>query len=437
MPNVMADAKHHMVDIVTSQMNDGELVSLVGSCFDHSLPDTLQWLDDGTAYVATGDIPAMWLRDSSCQVRHLLPLVGEVPGVDDLIVGVLRRQMRCIELDSYANAFNGTPNNAGHNEDLPHSSPWVWERKYEVDSLAHPFHLGYLLSCLTGRVDWFDDHAAAAARAMVATVRAEQDHDACSTYRFTRPDPPVASDTLIRHGLGPQTAHTGLTWSGFRPSDDATQYGFNIPGNAFAAVVLGEMADTLDALGIEDDTVRSARRISAQIMAALATYGKFTDPNVGDAWWYEVDGKTGALFMDDANVPSLLALPMLGVCAVDDPVYLATRSLILSPENPYYFAGKHGAGVGSPHTPSGHIWPIALCVQGLTATSVNEQASILQQLVRSAAGTGVMHESFSVDDPLVFTREWFAWANAMFCELVLAMCGRPILVPPLSKACHA
>jgi len=436
MLKVLADVREALLDTVADHMSGSRVTAFAAACFDQSLPSTLSFLDDGSAFVVTGDIPAMWLRDSACQVRPLLPFAAQVPGVVDLVSAVVARQMRQIVLDPYANAFNASPDNAGHRSDQPPVSPWVWERKYEVDSLVHPFHLGYLLYRTTGHTAWFGQDALAASRAVVDVIECEQDHETRSSYRFTRPDSPVASDTLVRDGRGPQTVPTGLTWSGFRPSDDATRCGYNIPGNAFAAQVLAEMAELLELCCGDPVLAGRARRIRADILAGLDQYGRFHHPEQGDAWWYEVDGRGGALFMDDANVPSLLSLPWLGCCAADDPVYLTTRALVLSAANPYYFRGSCGSGVGSPHTPDGHIWPIALCVQGLTSTSRCEQEMLLEQLLSSDAGTGVMHESFSCHDPAVFTRGWFAWADAMFCELVLAMCGRPVVSPGFQAGGH-
>lgn len=424
MQETVAAVRAAAIDVVRTSFRDERVVTLFESCFDHSVSGTLRVMDDGSAFVITGDIPAMWLRDSACQMRHLLPFAAEVPAVADLMSAVLRRQMRYLTTDPYANAFNVAPDGAGH-RDAPTDSPWVWERKYEVDSLAHPFHLGYQLYRQTGTAPWFDDVALAAGRAMIATIRTEQFHETRSAYRFTRPDTPVRSDMLVRGGRGALTAPTGLTWSGFRPSDDAQTYGYHVPGNAFAAVALGEVADLVETLAGDTRTAAEARQTRAELIAALNEHGQFTHPEAGQAWWYEVDGRGNGLFMDDANLPSLLSLPLLGFCPPDDPVYLATRRLVLSPVNPSFFTGPRGKGVGSPHTPAGHVWPLALCVEGLTAISASERERVLAQLMDSHAGTGVMHESFSCQDPAVFTRPWFSWANAMFCELVLALCGRP------------
>jgi meiotically up-regulated gene 157 (Mug157) protein len=138
---------------------------------------------------------------------------------------------------------------------------------------------------------------------------------------------------------------------------------------------------------------------------------------------YEVDGRGGVLLADDANTPSLLALPLTGWCRADDPLYLATRDLVLSPANPYYYRGSAASGIGSPHTPEGHVWPIALAIQGLTSTDPAERRALLDLILATDDGTGAVHESFHADDPGVWTREWFSWANSMFCELALETAG--------------
>ena len=122
--------------------------------------------------------------------------------------------------------------------------------------------------------------------------------------------------------------------------------------------------------------------------------------------------------MDDPNVPSLLALPYLGICEPADEIYLNTRRFILSESNPWYFKGSAAQGVGSPHTPDNYIWPIGLIIQGMTAEDPEERMPLLHTLVATDAGTFSMHESFDVDDPARFTRPWFAWADSLFAEYV-------------------
>lgn len=387
-----------------------------------NLPAVAERLPDGTTFVLTGDIPAMWLRDSAAQLRPYLLLCKDDPALQDVLIGVLHRQLEYVAVDPYANAFNREANGAGHTSDETEMSPWVWERKYEIDSLCFPLELAYRLWRITGRSDVVDERFGVAARAIIDLWTVEQDHEERSPYRFQRHDD-VPTDTLVREGRGRLTRPTGMSWSAFRPSDDATELGFNVPGNMFASVVLGYVEVIATEVLHDESLATRAKELKADIDDGIAQHGTVEHPVYGRVYAYEVDGFGASLLMDDANMPSLLSIPLTGYAAVDDPTYVATRRLLLSDENPYYYRGTNAVGIGSPHTPSRHVWPIALAVQGLTTTSAEVRHELLALLRDTTGGTGQMHESFHVDDPAVFTREWFSWANAMFCELALAHAG--------------
>ncbi|MDX6250678.1 MAG: uncharacterized protein QOF10_4038 [Kribbellaceae bacterium] len=410
------------VDAVRRATGDPVIAAMVERSMAENLPAVAERLPDGTTFVLTGDIPAMWLRDSAAQLRPYLMLCGDDPDLQDVLIGVLHRQLDYIAIDPYANAFNREANGAGHTTDETEMSPWVWERKYEIDSLCYPIELAYRLWRITGRKDVVDQRFATAARAILDLWTVELDHEARSQYRFQRHDE-APTDTLVRDGRGRLTQPTGMSWSAFRPSDDATEHGFNVPGNMFASVVLGYL-EVIAAEVLGDHLLAArAKELKAGIDDGIARHGTVDHPSLGRVYAYEVDGTGERLLMDDANMPSLLSIPMTGFARADDPTYLATRQLLLSPENPFYYSGSHASGIGSPHTPPSHIWPIALAVQGLTSTSAAERQRLLELLRDTTGGTGQMHESFHCDDPTVFTREWFSWANAMFCELALAHAG--------------
>jgi meiotically up-regulated gene 157 (Mug157) protein len=420
MDTTLPESMERLIAQVEAQLHDQpKLARMFRLCFANTLQTTVRRLPDQTTFVITGDIPAMWLRDSTCQVRPYLRLAAIDPDMADMIAGLIRRQCACILLDPYANAFNETANNQHWDEDetdVP-ENPWVWERKYEIDSLCFPIQLAYLFWKTTGRTDHFDLRFFQAARAIVDLWAREQRH-AESPYFFRRSDC-APSDTLSHDGRGAPVAETGMTWSGFRPSDDACVYGYLIPSNMFAVVVLGYLAEIIAAQS-GDPTLRDdALRLRAQIEAGIRAHGTVAHPAYGTIYAYEADGLGHHTLMDDANMPSLLSLPYLGYCAADDPIYLNTRRWILSDENPYFYHGTAAAGIGSPHTPPRYIWHIALAVQGLTALDRAEQARMLDTLERTDAGTFLMHEGFHADDPAQFTRPWFAWANAMFSEFVL------------------
>ena len=378
---------------------------------------TIDLGEDGEeTWVITGDIPAMWLRDSCLQLAPLLRLAPRHPELVGVAAGLLRRHWRMILLDPYANAFNQWPNGNRWDEDVPRQGPWVWERKWELDSLTFPLHLALRLAGLGCR-DWLNTDFHDALDVILTVAGTEQQHETLSPYRFTRPGAP-ASDTLTRAGRGPETRECGLVFQAFRPSDDACRFGFNIPGNAFFASTLRRLAPLL-----EGDRRARAEHLAAGIEEGIRCFGVIEDPEPHLA--YEVDGMGDRLFMDDANLPSLLGLPYLGVLAADDPVYLATRRRVLSTANPCFVDGTRLRGVGSPHTPPGHVWPIAVAVAGLTATGRAEKLACLRMLMDGTGGTGWMHEGVDADDPSRFTRPWFSWANAMFCELALAIASHP------------
>ncbi len=396
--------------------------AMFDACIRNTVETTFRQLQDDTTFVITGDIPAMWLRDSAAQARPYLLLARSAPEFEHLLLGVVERQLRYVIHDPYANAFNETANGHGHQNDETEMTPLVWERKYEIDSLCYPLHLAYLLWQNAGTTTQFNGTFRKAAALIIELWRKEQNHEQDSDYRFVRRNCPV-TDTLPRDGKGTVTGPTGMTWSAFRPSDDACDYGYLIPSNMFAVVALRELAKIArDVLGdVELET--EAERLAAEIDAGIRAFGIVNHLQFGDIYAYETDGLGNYKLMDDANVPSLLSIPYLGYTGNDDPTYVRTRNFILSEHNPYFFSGKEAAGIGSPHTPHRYIWPIALAMQGLTAREPEEKLRLLDLLERTDGGAGMMHEGFDADDASKYTRPWFSWANMMYCELVLDVCG--------------
>ena len=390
-----------------------DLWKVFSHCFLNTLETTVK-AEPLDTFVITGDIHAMWLRDSTAQVLHYLRFADKEP-VAELIEGLIARQAKCVLLDPYANAYNRVPSDYKPYDDTPRASDWVWERKYEIDSLCYPIWLAWRFYEKTGRTGFMTDRFVEMLHTIVDVLRTEQNHDD-SDYRFQRTNCPP-SDTLPYGGKGNPVAVTGMTWCGFRPSDDACQYGYLIPSNLFAAQELKHLATFARMLNMAD-LADDAEALSVEISAGVEKYGRVNHPVYGEIYAYETDGLGHYNLMDDANVPSLLALPYLGVCANDDPTYLRTRDFVLSASNPYYYTGTLAQGVGSPHTPAGYIWPIGLCIQAMTSTSITEIAGILRTLMSTHANCFCMHESFDPSAPQNFTREWFAWANSMFGELI-------------------
>lgn len=405
---------------------DNAAGDLLSRCLLNSWQTAVRW---STAYdasspdvfVITGDIDAMWLRDSAAQLRPYL-VAAEDAEVYDVLAGTVLRQARNVLMDPYANGFNdGSTGAHGDPKDIPTPDDWVWERKYELDSLCAPIHFGYALWKASGRSEHFDETFRKAVDVILKLWEVEQDHAANSSYEFIRPEGPFAHDTLPNEGKGGDVAHTGMTWSGFRPSDDRCVYGYHIPANAMASAGLQGLAEIAEQVWCDEELGCRARTLSEQIDEGILRHGTRI-ANGGERFAYEVDGLGGVNDMDDANLPSLLGLPLTGWITPDDAVYQRTRSFVLSDENPYWYSGTDAEGVGSPHTPENHVWPIALAVAGLTGTP-EERFAAAERLAATTAGTGLMHESFHVDDPSTFTRPWFGWANAVFAELMLTIAG--------------
>ena len=388
-----------------------KLAQLYRNCFPNTIATTIQEQEDGSLFVITGDIPAMWLRDSAPQVDHYIPLADD-PEVASIVRRVVEKQFKYVLIDPYANSFNPAPNGEGHITDIPRNGPWVFERKYEIDSLCYPLWLCYRYWKATG-----DDAVLAQLPAVVETIlgvwRTEQHHVEKSPYRFTRTDCPY-QDTIHNNGMGAPVAYTGMTWSGFRPSDDACTYGYLIPSNMFAVVVLGYAAEMLG----NHPLAAEALALRAEIQEGLKKFATVEHPVHGTVYACEVDGMGNYLLMDDANIPSLISAPYLGYTTTDDPIYRNTRKMLLSSDNPYYYEGKCAKGIGSPHTPPHYVWHMALAMQGMTSDNKEEMKAILDMLTTCDGGTGYMHEGFHVDDPTVFTRPWFTWPDSLFCEFV-------------------
>ena len=408
---VLTDAEQHL-------SYHPKLQGLFKNCFPNTLETTIKMMDDDTTFVITGDIPAMWLRDSTEQVRHYLPFTKEDPELQRIISGVIRRQMFYINVDPYTNAFNETASGKHYNAaDQSDMTPWMWERKYELDSLCFPVQLAYMYWQETGKSDIFDDACYQALNSIVNVIKTEQHHAEKSPYRFERPTH-KETETLQNNGMGLPVNYTGMTWSGFRPSDDASLFGYNIPGNMFAVVILGYIRDIAEQVYSDKDLARRADKLRKEIDFGIRTYGIVNHPVYGQIYAYETDGYGNYCLMDDAGTPGLMSIPYFGYAPVTDPIYQNTRRFALSSDNPFYFEGKHAKGIGSPHTPGGYVWHMALSMQALTADNDEEIKELIEMLISTDADTGYMHEGFHPDDPSDFSREWFAWSNSLFAMLI-------------------
>ncbi|MGM9680503.1 MAG: glycoside hydrolase family 125 protein [Eubacteriales bacterium] len=407
------------------EMGRDDLIPLFKNCYPNTLETTTKILADGTSFVITGDIHAMWLRDSAAQVHHYLPVARENAELADIIEKMINRYSVYLPKDPYANAFNenGDDPMRGHHEDITFRSPWVWERKYEVDSLCSVLFIAYKFWKKVGRVSHFTPEFKNSINIILDLWETEQYHAEKSPYTFERPNPWKPSDTMTRGGKGEPVGYTGMTWSAFRPSDDACIYNYLIPSEMYAVVTLGYAAEIAREIYHDEALATRCEKLASEIDDGIQKFGIVEDPDFGKIYAYETDGLGNYNLMDDANVPSLLSIPYIGYRDKDDPIYQNTRRFILSRKNPYYYEGKILHGIGSPHTDPDCVWPIALVLQGLTTDDKDEIEEILSMLVASHDDTYFMHESIHVDDPHHFSRTWFAWANSIFSELILKYAG--------------
>lgn len=395
-----------------------KLAKLYRNCYPNTLETATEIMDDGSVFVLTGDIPAMWLRDSTAEVSHYIPMAAEHEEIRNIIKGVIKKQREYISIEPYANAYKKLPDDHKEFDDLPLNHPIVWERKYEIDSLCYPLRLTYLYWKATGDNSVLDESFIACAKTTVELWITEQNHFEKSPYRFTRKNCPE-QDTIHNNGMGNPVEYTGMTWSGFRPSDDACKYGYLVASNMFAAVVLGYLDEMLKAVAPEEkELIEKADKLAKKIRKGIEEHAVIDTEKYGKIYACEVNGMGDYFLFDDANVPSLLSAPYIGFCACNDEIYRNTRNFILSKDNPYYYEGKFAKGVGSPHTPEGYIWHIALSMQGLSSDNADEIREILHMLETTDGDTGYMHEGFNANNPNEFTRSWFSWSCALFAELV-------------------
>jgi meiotically up-regulated gene 157 (Mug157) protein len=404
-----------------SKVKNPELTWLFENCFPNTLDTTVYYKEEQgrpDTYVITGDIDAMWLRDSSAQVWPYLQFVNEDKPLKNLIAGVINHQTKCILKDPYANAFYGDPQKVGEwKSDHTEMRPGVHERKWEIDSLCYPIRLAYHYWKKTGDKAPFDAAWKQSIAAILKTFKEQQRKENKGPYKFQR-QTPHPTDTLPMGGYGFPVKPVGLIVSSFRPSDDATIFPFLIPSNFFAVVSLKQAAEMVVALHNDNALSTDLLALAKEVEAAIQQHGVVTHPKYGKIYAFEVDGFGGAYMMDDSNVPSLLSLPYLGAIDKNDPIYQNTRKFVLSADNPYYFIGKAAEGIGGPHAGQDMIWPMSLSIRALTSENKDEIKYCIDTLQKTHGGKGFMHESFHKDDPNNFTRAWFAWSNTLFGELL-------------------
>lgn len=408
------------IQTTKAKLKDPKLAWMFENCFPNTLDTTCEHkVVNGKpdTFVITGDIHAMWLRDSSAQVFPHIQFANADPKVKLMLTGVINRQTQCILLDPYANAFNDGPLGSEWEKDRTDMKKELHERKWEIDSLCYPIRLAYHFWKKTGDTTPFDDAWVNAMELVYKTFRQQQRKDDLGPYRFERMTF-RQGDTLLNDGYGSPVNPVGLIVSSFRPSDDASLFGFLIPSNLFAVTSLQQLAEMLRTIKTNNEFARRCDVLANEVDAAIRKYGIVRHPEFGEVYAFEVDGYHNHVFMDDANVPSLLALPYLGCVDVNDPIYQNTRKLVLSPANPYFYKGTAGEGIGGPHISFDFIWPMSIIMRCNTTNNADEIRLCVKMLRDTDGETGFMHESFHKNNPAKFTRSWFAWVNTLFGEMI-------------------
>jgi len=419
--NFTSEAVEKVIGEMKQKIKDPKLAWMFSNCFPNTIDTTVTYREKNgkpDTFVITGDIHAMWLRDSSAQVWPYLPLINEDKKLKNMVAGLINRQAECIRIDPYANAFN---DGKGHSEwmtDKTDMKPELHERKWEIDSLCYPIRLGYHYWKQSGDASPFGNEWKKAMEQVVKTFRVQQRKEGRGPYYFMRKTF-ISTDTMPGRGWGNPIRPNGLICSGFRPSDDATTYLFLVPSNYFAMVSLRQLAEMSKAIYHDNAFAEKCTAFADEVEQALKEHAVFEHEKHGKILSFEVDGFGNTNFMDDANVPSLLALPYLEAFKPDDPLYHRTRNFVLSEDNPWFWKGKAAEGIGGPHVGLHYVWPMAIIMRAMTSNDKEEIAHCIKMLRNTDAGTGFMHESFNKDNPEDFTRKWFAWANTLFGELLM------------------
>lgn len=444
-----------VVEDMNRQMTDKDLARLFENAFPNTLDTTVRWHMDGNqkkkkkqsqtkwegahSFIVTGDINAEWLRDSTNQLAQYQSLAKKDKAIHQLILGAINTQTEYVIQAPYCNAFqppppSSLPPSSNGQGDIVHPEVEpgvVFECKYELDSLAHFLSLSNQFYSHTQSDEFVTQRWLQAVQTLLVVVDEQQKgtftHDSgqflLNEYRFQR-FTHAGTETLNLGGLGnPVISGTGLVRSAFRPSDDATILPFFIPANAMMAVELKRGAAMLKAVG-NPELAEELRIRGEEIEAGVWEHGVVNTKKWGEVFAFEVDGYGSHLLMDDANLPSLLALPVMGFCDRNNDVYQNTRKMILNRHgNPYFLEGQSFSGIGGPHIGPQNAWPLSLLVAAMTSDDDAEIKEYLD-MIKAASPLGLIHESVNVNSIKDYTRSWFAWANSVFAQTMLDLAKR-------------
>ena len=318
---------------------------------------------------------------NDCEQKVYIEFAKEDEDVFNLIKGLIKRQFFYISIDPYANSFNRDPNGHGHTQDEGERTPYTWERKFEIDSLCYPLRLAYQYWKETGDASIFDNEWIQAIANILTTFKEQQRKEGVGPYKFQRKTE-RALDTLNNNGLGAPVNPVGLIVSAFRPSDDATTLQFLVPSNFFAVSSLKKAAEILNVVNKNTSLAKQCTDLAQEVETALKEYATYNHPKYGTIYAFEVDGFGNHLLMDDANVPSLLAMPYLGDVDINDPIYQNTRRFVWSKDNPYFFKGKAGEGIGGPHIGYDMVWPMSIMMKAFHQSKRSRNQTMYQNINR-------------------------------------------------------
>ncbi|GAP92474.1 putative glycoside hydrolase family 125 protein [Rosellinia necatrix] len=437
------------IDGMKDLVKDPDLFRLFQNAFPNTLDTTVSWKGfasnstEELTFVTTGDIIAMWLRDSANQLRSYKSLLKANPSTDSLASlfrGAINLQARYVIQNPYCNAFqapseSGLPpehNGAADTDAVSpsYSKDFVFECKYELDSMSAFLQLSWDYYDKTqdseffGKFRWIEAVKTVmdVAESLLVGTYADDGSVNKSPYTFQRTTT-AGTETLSNGGIGnPVRSGTGLVRSAFRPSDDATIYQLFIPANMQFSSYLGKCAEIMKAH--DADLAQKMSDFSRSVRDGIDKYGKVHHAVFGEIYAFEIDGFGSSNLMDDANVPSLLSAPILDFLDASDETYQSTRKFVLSTWNPYYMHGPVINGTGGPHVGPGKAWPMSIITKLLTSNDDDEIVSGLQTLVSSTDGLGLIHESVDTFDASRWTRHWFSWANGLFGEMLLGLKDR-------------